>query len=266
MKKKLTALFLALALCLSLCTVTAFAAVTLPYSFDFEANPFINGWTTIDGDGDGYDWKTDTNYGWEQGMGIDEGNCALSKSYDNVSGSRNANNWMFSPAIKIPAGGAIVSWYEKSQDANWLDSYTVYVSETNTSTDPSDMTEICAKHGAAGVPKSTTEPIETWTQKTVELSAKDYAGKTVYIAFQHQDKNKFYLKIDNFAVEALAATYNGSSLTGIIGLYWVTKWIGEKLTEASTMPYLAPIVKLAVPVSIAAILGRAIFHAISIVK
>lgn len=83
------------------------------------------------------------------------------------------------------------------------------------------MTVICATHEAAGGPDSETETIETWTQKTVELSAEDYAGKTVYIAFRHLSYDCYILKIDDFAVgaEAPAHTHtvtfdaNGGSVT-----------------------------------------------------
>ncbi|MCQ2355281.1 MAG: choice-of-anchor J domain-containing protein, partial [Clostridia bacterium] len=199
--------------------VTAeFEQIVLPYLFDFESDFIAAGWTTIDADGDGYDWKTDTDALWDEKFGIDKGHCAISRSYENNVGGRNANNWLFSPAITVPAGGAIVSWYEKSQDPSYKDSYTVYVGET---TDLSDMTVICATHEAAGGPDSETETIETWTQKTVELSAEDYAGKTVYIAFRHLSYDCYILKIDDFAVgaEAPAHTHtvtfdaNGGSVT-----------------------------------------------------
>lgn len=227
MKKRILSLLLCIVMCLSLMPMTVFATgteevggtgKTLPYSFDFESDFIAAGWTTIDADGDGYDWKTDTDALWDEKFGIDKGHCAISRSYENNVGGRNANNWLFSPAITVPAGGAIVSWYEKSQDPSYKDSYTVYVGET---TDLSDMTVICATHEAAGGPDSETETIETWTQKTVELSAEDYAGKTVYIAFRHLSYDCYILKIDDFAVgaEAPAHTHtvtfdaNGGSVT-----------------------------------------------------
>ncbi len=192
-------------------TVTAeFEQIVLPYFFDFESDFIAAGWTNIDADGDGHDWITGTNkYGAEE-WGVEGSRCAVSQSYENSVGSFNADNWLFSPAITIPADGAIVSWYEQSQDASYPESYTVYVSETNTSTDTSKMTEIFS--GTAANP---------WNQRSVELEAAEYAGKTVYIAFRHHSYDCYMLEIDNFAVgaEAPAHTHtvtfdaNGGSVT-----------------------------------------------------
>ena len=217
MKKRILSLLLCIVMCLSLMPMTAFATgteevggKTLPYSFDFETDMTAEGWTTIDADGDEYDWRTDTDALWDEKLGIDEGHCAISRSYVNNVGPRNADNWLFSPAITIPADGAIVSWYEQSQDASYPDFYEVYVSETNTSTDTSKMTKIFS--GTAANP---------WNQRSVELEAAEYAGKTVYIAFRHRCYDCYILEIDDFAVgaEAPAHTHtvtfdaNGGSVT-----------------------------------------------------
>lgn len=182
-------------------TVTAvFEEVkTLPYSFDFETDMVAEGWTNIDADDDGHDWITGTNkYKDDEGKewGVGGSRCAISQSYDNDVGAFNADNWLFSPAITIPAGGAIVSWYEQSQDASYPDFYEVYVSETNTSTDTSKMTKIFS--GYAEI---------SWTQRSVELEAAEYAGKTVYIAFRHLCYDQYFLEIDNFAAEAVAPAH-----------------------------------------------------------
>ena len=90
------------------------------------------------------------------------------------------------------------------------DFYEVYICETNTEIDLSKMTKIFS--GFAANP---------WTQRSVELEAAEYAGKTVYIAFRHQSEDCYFLEIDNFAVgaEAPAHTHtvtfdaNGGSVT-----------------------------------------------------
>ena len=191
-------------------TVTAeFEAVkTLPYSFDFETDMEAEGWTNIDADGEGHDWITGTNkYKDDEGKewGVGGSRCAISQSYDNDVGAFDADNWLFSPAITIPAGGAVVSWYEQSQDPDYPDFYEVYVSETNTSTDTSKMTEIFS--GYAEI---------SWTQRSVELEAAEYAGKTVYIAFRHRCYDQYFLEIDDFAAEAVAPahTHNPVKVNG----------------------------------------------------
>ena len=169
---------------------------TLPYSFDFESDFIAAGWTNIDANGDGQDWITATNIYGAEGWGVEGSRCAISQSYDSNLGAFNADNWLFSPAITIPEGGATVSWYEQSQDVSYPDFYEVYVSETNTSTDTSKMTKIFS--GIAANP---------WNQRSVELEAAECAGKTVYIAFRHKEYDEFYLEIDNFAAEAVAPVH-----------------------------------------------------------
>lgn len=216
MKKRILSLLLCIVMCLSLMPMTVFATgteevggKTLPYSFDFETDMVAEGWTNIDADGDGQDWITGTNkYEEAEEWGVEGSRCAISQSYDNNDGAFNADNWLFSPAITIPAGGAIVSWCEQSQDVSYPDFYEVYVSETNTEIDLSKMTKIFS--GFAANP---------WTQRSVELEAAEYAGKTVYIAFRHLSYNCYMLDIDNFAVGAEAPTHtvtfdaNGGSVT-----------------------------------------------------
>ena len=216
MKKRILSLLLAATMLLSLVPMTAFATgteevggKTLPYSFDFETDMKAEGWTNIDADGDGQDWITGTNKYGAEGFGVEGSRCAISQSFENVgTQSFNADNWLFSPAITIPADGAFVSWYEQSQDPSYPDFYEVYVSETNTSTDTSKMTKIFS--GTAANP---------WNQRSVELEAAEYAGKTVYIAFRHLCYDCYFLEIDNFAVGAEAPAYtvtfdaNGGSVT-----------------------------------------------------
>ncbi len=175
---------------------------TLPYSFDFETDMTAEGWTNIDADGDGQDWVTGTNKYGVQGFGMDESNCAISQSYDNENGSFDADNWLFSPALVIPEGGATISWYEQSQDPDYPDSYTVYVGETAVAeeydelTSPNGMKKLYA--GTAAYP---------WTQCSVELSAEEYGGKTVYIAFRHKSFDCYFLDIDNFAAEEKSVSH-----------------------------------------------------------
>lgn len=203
MKKRILSLLLCIVMCLTLVPMTAFATgteevggKTLPYFFDFESDFIAAGWTNIDADGDSQDWITATNIYGAEGWGVEGSRCAISQSYDNNLGAFNADNWLFSPAITIPEGGATVSWYEQSQDVSYPDFYEVYVSETNTSTDTSKMTKIFS--GTAANP---------WNQRSVELEAAEYAGKTVYIAFRHLCYDCYILEIDDFAVGAEAPAH-----------------------------------------------------------
>ena len=77
----------------------------------FETDPFAEGWTIRDDDGDGYNWE------WMEGSGSDynvyEGtHCMASASYQNSAfgggTALNPDNWLISPAFT--AGSTVTFW------------------------------------------------------------------------------------------------------------------------------------------------------------
>ena len=227
MKRKLYSLFLAAAVLFCALPAGGFAVFSddgghiestvgeVLYSFDFESDLIAAGWSQIDADKDTNTWVTGTEKHRDSKLGFNGSCCAISESYDNFQGIFSADNWLFTPALTIPASGAKVSWYEQSQDGDFPDSYTVYVGETITTslydaaTNPSGMKVLCAEHKAA----------HPWTQISAELSGAEYGGKTVYIAFRHKDEDNFYLEIDNF--ESTAAPHiHGTGADAIVFSPW----------------------------------------------
>ncbi len=182
---------------------------TLPYSFDFETDFLDEGWANFDADGDEQDWITGTNNYVNQGFGMDLSNCAISQSYANNIGSYNSDNWLFSPALVIPEGGATISWYEQSQDPVYPDSYMVYVGECVGEEAVASVYDVATNPTGTTVELYSGVAANPWTQRSVELSAEEYGGKTVYIAFRHLCEDCYWLEIDNFAAEELEATGYG---------------------------------------------------------
>ena len=146
----------------------------------FETDPFAEGWTIRDDDGDGYNWE------WMEGSGSDynvyEGtHCMASASYQNSAfGGGTAltpNNWLISPAFT--AGSTVTFWYA-GQDPNYAaETFGVYViANGTTSAELGHFT-------ASG----------TYQQGSVDISA--YAGQTVQVAFRHYGiTDMFRLNLD----------------------------------------------------------------------
>ena len=70
--------------------------------YDFEDGT-LQGWTTLDGDGDGHNWQPNTD-----GIGHNGSDgMVLSYSKDPVTGDSLApNNFIVSPRVRLPQGGS----------------------------------------------------------------------------------------------------------------------------------------------------------------
>lgn len=100
-----------------------------------------------------------------------------------------ADDWMWTPAIVVPAG-AELSWRAVSYDAAYRDGYEVRVlDEAPGSGNLLDSTVVF----------STPAEETAWTQRSVSLAA--YAGQAVHIAFRNHSSDKFLLLVDDVKVE-----------------------------------------------------------------
>ena len=146
----------------------------------FETDPFAEGWTIRDDDGDGYNWE------WMEASGSDynvyEGtHCMASASYQNSAfGGGTAltpDNWLISPAFT--AGSTVTFWYA-GQDPNYAaETFGVYVIANGTTSD--ELGYFTASN--------------TYQQGSVDIS--DFAGQTVQVAFRHYDiTDMFRLNLD----------------------------------------------------------------------
>ena len=152
----------------------------------FETDPFAEGWTIRDEDGDGYNWE------WMEAIGSDynvyEGtHCMASASFQNSAfGGGTAltpNNWLISPAFT--AGSTVTFWYA-GQDPNYsAETFGVYVIANGTTSD--ELAYFTASN--------------TYQQGSVDIS--DFAGQTVQVAFRHYDiTDMFRLNLDLVEADA----------------------------------------------------------------
>ena len=158
----------------------------------FETDPFAEGWTIRDDDGDGYNWE------WMDGSGSDynvyEGtHCMASASYQNSAfgggTALNPDNWLISPAFT--AGSTVTFWYA-GQDPNYAaEPFGVYVIANGTASD--ELGHFTASN--------------TYQQGSVDISA--YAGQTVQVAFRHYGiTDMFRLNLDLVEVSGGGSTPN----------------------------------------------------------
>ena len=158
----------------------------------FETDPFAEGWTIRDDDGDGYNWE------WMEGSGSDynvyEGtHCMASASYQNSAfgggTALNPDNWLISPAFT--AGSTVTFWYA-GQDPNYAaETFGVYVIANGTASD--ELGHFTASN--------------TYQQGSVDIS--DFAGQTVQVAFRHYGiTDMFRLNLDLVEVSGGGSTPN----------------------------------------------------------
>ena len=148
-------------------------------STDFEDGT-MNGWTTIDADGDGHSW--DIFYS----MPIGYINIA-SASYLNTEGALTPDNYLVSPKVQL---GGSISFYAAGRDnMDFAEHFGVAVS-TGSNDDPADFTTI---------EEWTIEEGKKYKLYSVNLSA--YAGQEGYIAIRHFDcTDQFFLDIDDIEI------------------------------------------------------------------
>ena len=163
---------------------------------DFE-NGLPAGWTTIDADGDGYNWFAynpedhgESNadvFGNPTVMGT---TCMSSLSYYGYVGL-TPDNWLITPRIDLQ--GTLKVWLREYWGVNFSEHFAIYLSTTGT--DISDFTTTLID--------TTVSPF-AYTEYTADLSA--YAGQKGYIAIRHFDcYDQYRLQVDNFAI------YGGTS-------------------------------------------------------
>lgn len=158
------------------------AQVLLSESFDTGVLPA--GWTTVDADGDGYNW--DPTYAMGDLTPHSGASMIISQSYIGGIGALTPDNWLISPQINIPSASSLTFW-AWGQDSHYsYEHFGVYVSTTGTNT--SDFTQLF---------QATTTSAQT--QYTVDLSA--YAGQSIHIAFRHYNvTDMLILNLDDVVV------------------------------------------------------------------
>ena len=148
------------------------------------------GWTSIDADGDKYNWEWLTASGDQVNTHSGDG-LMSSASYDNPTYTAlNPDNWLITPLVDLQ--GTVKMWMY-GQDPSWsAEHFAVYVSTTGNSIEDFDV-------------QNPLIPETIVTGKYVQYSAdlSEYEGQQGYIAIRHFDvTDMFRLNLDDFGIYA----------------------------------------------------------------
>ncbi len=153
------------------------------------------GWTLFNVDGLTVNSATAVNWvtnAWvcyaKAGLAITS-KCAWSTSWYSSAGT--SNDWMWTPAITVPASNPVLSYLVAAQDPSYPDGYEVRIS-TVAPTSGNLMSSTVLLTATAAETSATT--------KFISLAA--YAGQTVYIAWRNNSVDMFLLAVDDVSVQS----------------------------------------------------------------
>ena len=168
------------------------------FSVNFD-NGTLEGWTTIDADGDGRNWQNTSEFA-NQGFGIEDTYCVTSISYDTEHGAFNPNNFLISDKKYTITESSRLTYHVSAQSKDYpAEHYGIAIS-TKSNSKADDFEVIFDETLTAGeVEEGSTQG--QWFEKTINLS--EYAGQEIYIAFRHYDsRDNSWLKVDNISLES----------------------------------------------------------------
>ncbi len=178
------------------------------YSFE---NTGLDGWTTIDADGDGYNWEFSTI------MAHHGNGCVESASYDDNIGALTPDNYIVSPQVSFTSSSCVSFWACAQDDSYAAEHFGVAVS-TASNTNPADFTTIEEWTMTAKSVKA----FGNWYQYTVNLG--QFAGQTGYVALRHfNSQDMYYINVDEISFKGFLSEKlsfageleNGSAMVNI---------------------------------------------------
>ena len=164
-----------LALTLAILFAFAFGGVAQQLSFDFEDGT-LQGWTVLDGDGDGHCWEPSTG-----GMGHNSNGMVLAYSRDYATGDSLApNEFLVSPRLVLKEDWAEIYFWVCALDEIYCAEHFGLAISTTVNDDPLAFTTLQEWTLTA---KEEGNRQGNWYIRAVDLS--DYAGQEVYVAIHH---------------------------------------------------------------------------------
>lgn len=126
-------------------------------------------------------------------------NCvAFSTSFYSPNGQ--ANDFMWSPSITVPASGGLLSWRARTYDANFRDGYEVRIMLA-TAGPPSGGTALLGNQLSESTQIFAIKAEQPeWISRSVRID--QYAGQAIHVGFRNNSDNKFILVIDDVRVAA----------------------------------------------------------------
>ena len=164
-----------LVLTLAILATFTFSGVAQSLNYDFEDGT-LQGWTTLDADGDGQCWEPSIG-----GMGHNSNGMALSYSRDFFTGdSLTPNEYLVSPRLVLSENWPVINFYACALDEIYPAEHFGVSISTTVNNDPLAFTLLSEWTIAA---KDAENRQGNWYNYTVDLSA--YTGQEVYVAIRH---------------------------------------------------------------------------------
>ena len=169
--------------------------------YDFEVtfnNGTLEGWTTIDADGDLRNWQNTSSFA-NQGFGINNSYCAASISFDNQTEAKiNPNNFLVSDQKYTITENSKLTFSISAQSKQYAAEHYGVAISAKSNNDAADFSIIFEETLTAGeVEESSTQG--QWFERTIDLS--EYAGQALYIAFRHFNcTDQFWIKLDDISL------------------------------------------------------------------
>lgn len=217
------------------------------YTFDGSS---MEGWTSLDADGDGYGWMLGSAC---DGTYLSGGNLAgaghnssadlvTSGSYSNVYGVLTPDNYLVSPAKIAAQDGAAITFWACAQDASYASEHFGVAVSTGSNTSAADFTTIqewtmTAKSARLADEDGTvrgTRAQGSWYEYTVDLSA--YAGQEIWVAIRHFNcSDQFLLNVDDITLGdgSEAKAIAGDRTFQSFNLYRRNNYTGEETLIAT---------------------------------
>ena len=176
----------------------------------------LSGWTTIDADGDGYNWCSSDSLLGENGYnGYKDGMlCAMSQSFIDIDQRPlHPDNYMVTPEKYLITENSQLTFVVCAQDPGYPEEHYGVAVSMLSNTNPADFTTIWEETIEDDDPIKD-EPQTDWKLKTVDLSA--YAGEEIYIAFRHFNcTDEYMICLDD--VELTSGERNAKRSSELIG-------------------------------------------------
>ena len=153
----------------------ALGCVAQSLNFDFEDGT-LQGWTTLDGDGDGHCWEPSIG-----GMGHNSNGMVMAYSKDYATGEPlTPNEYLVSPRLVLSEDWPVIRFYACALDEIYPAEHFGVSISTTVNDDPLAFTLLSQWTIAA---KDAGNRQGNWYNYTVDLSA--YTGQEVYVAIRH---------------------------------------------------------------------------------
>ena len=164
-----------LVLTLAILAGFALGGVAQSLNFDFEDGT-LQGWTVLDGDGDGHCWEPSIG-----GMGHNSNGMVMAYSKDYATGDSLApNEYLVSPRLVLSEDWPVINFYACALDEIYPAEHFGVSISTTVNDDPLAFTLLSQWTIAA---KDAGNRQGNWYNYTVDLSA--YTGQEVYVAIRH---------------------------------------------------------------------------------